>query len=425
VTSKNPEYLHDVLKALNFYAFEENLPEIVGTARFQIRKAREEGRIHSSLLCASSHSKPAKHLLALDIGGTSTKLGLCVRASDGKEKWELLFEKLNEEFNDQNDSENSLKRFARAVAEYAAEQIDRENGYALGLVWSNALKSFHHPLGVNAKVIQRDNYAKSEWFIADLKDGDDIGTPFLEAFAACGIEISSLVVANDVVFTMKALPGAHAGMVASTGVNATLVFDGEIYNGQLGDLLELDARYLSVADRVGEGVAAKNVQEICAGAFLPRLLTSYIMALRDAGVGEFRAPGAELERLGAMKWERFSTIDLDSLIEDPANFDRAHPEIGNIAAISALSREIILRSAKAASLVALMSVENQTADGKDLVIALDSRLAREMGIWREEASRTLVGMTDLSRRISFSLLNGITLNSGTVSVPGLGSAVSL
>ena len=102
---------------------------------------------------------------------------------------------------------------------------------AVSIIWSNAATS--HKLsngisGVTNKVLGIGNgkdYLKNEWFIKNLKNGDDLGLIFLDRCKLRNINLQKLIMGNDTVFVGLASVGASAAGVISTGANMATVFN--------------------------------------------------------------------------------------------------------------------------------------------------------------------------------------------------------
>ena len=79
------------------------------------------------------------------------------------------------------------------------------------------------PNGNSGRVVDRELYSKEEWFIKDVVNGCDLGKFFCEAFQDIGFHLKNFLIANDTPLTMTSAEACDGGMVASTGLNATLV----------------------------------------------------------------------------------------------------------------------------------------------------------------------------------------------------------
>ncbi|MCB0335683.1 MAG: hypothetical protein KDD62_05235, partial [Bdellovibrionales bacterium] len=288
------------LTDVGFYQLRESFDSLIDLATVHTRNAgtQEEPRFEAfpSLIPSREADPDDSRLLAgpkllIDIGGTSTKVGVHFRASDA---WHILFDRKNEFFKEGKNSLSSFTQYAENLGAHICEHLLQQkiavaDCVQLGIVWSNAMTNEYldEQRGVTGKVIQRDQYRKGEWFVEALKDGDDIASMLLEGFRAAGLQFELVLIGNDTCLTMKVIRGAHAGMVASTGLNATVVKTAQelgisesnqriICNGELGGRFYLPEELLGQFDWVSQNERAATVELLTAGRFLPSLFVSYI-----------------------------------------------------------------------------------------------------------------------------------------------------
>ena len=434
------------LRKIRFYAIEESLPALLQRFTFMAERAGDDAvtdkfaRFPSFIPAGSTPPRHPAEIL-IDIGGTSTKVAVR-RLSPGQREptWLVLFESPNDDFQEAGATGTGLLRFARAVAERTEKAMKSAAlapapAWGLGIVWSNAMINRLVPgEGVHGQITSRKNYTKGEWFNADSKDGDSVSVPFCDAFTKVGLRIATVAVANDTPFTMKALVGADGGMVASTGMNATLVSEvgGSlvIHNAEMGTTCRVTPDMLSAGDRVSPGVPCTVIEQLIAGKFLPQTFAGHILALAKAGVVELTGIAQLLEQKGEAAFMHFQTADLSHLVLRPEKFSAAHPELGGLppstmAVLRELSQALILRAAKLAGLIAVSSVANQFSRKSAFTIALDSRLAREIPIFWAELQATVQRSVPSGKSAKLVLVDRLAVPGGALSVPMLGAAHAL
>lgn len=383
--------------------------------------------------------RPRGRSILIDIGGTSTKVGIReVIESTGNAEWRVLFEDHNEDFKGRAVPGNSLERFASAVAERVARYLPEELRnkrveLGLGVIWSNALESFFVPgKGVCGRIAGRANYTKHEWFIDDVSDGDDVSDIFLRSFSQLDIHAHRTIIANDTPLTLKAVRGADAGMVASTGVNATLVIEDSsefrsLYNAEMGTVFKVSSPFLSDGDLVGLGEYASVIEHLIAGRGLPRLFVGNLMKLADSGIIELEDLGKKLKKLHGGAFEIFSAEDLCHLLYNPERFRRASRfdfEIteATVSTLQRLAELLIRRAAKLAGLVAFASISGQLSRKSQFTIALDSRLSRELPLFWNTLRETLDELVPEDKKVTLELVQRVEVPGGVLSVPMLGAA---
>ncbi len=447
--AKPEKSLKKLLNQIGFYKYENSLEELrliaMRMAHLAGRKTTRASFEALPSFIPSEHTKPKNgKTLLIDIGGTSTKVGLRT-VKGGKEAWELLFEKNNNELRGKAGKGSTFERFVKKLA--IAIKSKSSGPISLGLVWSNAVQNIQSVRGVSAIVTQREQYQKNEWFIKDLKDGDDLGRYFEEAFSAAGIDLTSLVISNDTVLTMKALPGAAAGVVASTGLNGSLVKTADelfanndptaiICNGEIGGRFLLPATVLSAADWVLDNSAKKrrrveNIELLVAGKFIPQLFAEHIVILAFLGFMPFKPIAKKLKALGLRRFQAFEARDLEQLVEGEGSTflsTRANLDIPEtaITALTELAHEIIVRAATLCALVCFSTISNQLNNADKFKIALDSRLAREIPLFFLTLSEKLNEMMPDNKKAELLLLKPLLTKKGAaISIPMQGAARAL
>jgi len=436
------------LEKLGFYNVEKQISEISQKIFYTFESlsslAANNIKLFPSLISAEQAQKFQTKSLIIDVGGTSTKVALRLHDQlDSIINWLFLFELPNQELFIAG-PEKAIERFAASLAIKIREKlakliINHMDIKALGIVWSNCLESRAIPLkGIGAVVSERSSYHKHEWFIDGLVDGDDLAQPFLNALKEREINIASLLIANDVPLTMKALPNSCSGLVVSTGLNGTLVYPVKdsgsvarkvIFNAELGTHLMIDKAYLTPVDLSSEGALKESVQSLVAGGFLPALFDRYVVALAELGVSSFKIISPTLKGFPAAGKTLFQTQDLKNLIGAKQLVAKKLGTLSEIPDLiddlAVLSHEIIVRAARLAALLGFASICNQIQDSKELTIALDSRLAREIPIFWEIIKNQLSAFFPASKVAKLILLQPMETEGGQISVPMLGAAAAL
>ena len=447
--------IRDGLKELGFFSVVESLSVLKAQARTMVQLAgTDTNELKFEALASYIPAKRAKYphdsQLVIDIGGTSTKTGIRLCDQSGFEHWHLLFELSNSDLQHDEDSDLPLASFAFHLGEHLIDNLKRigVNYHSIStcaIVWSNAMvnKRLDNNRGITGFVVQREKYNKGEWFIDGLEDGTDLGTLFLDGFARNGLNIKTFIIANDTPLTMKALPEAHGGVVASTGLNGTIVksfkeLDLEdksgstvICNGEMGGRFVLDQSLLSRADLVGTAEPANTIEFLCAGRFVPRLFAAHIIELAAIGCTELRPLSESLLQKGEERWSVFRAKDMGLLLSDPQQFlsRRENPALYTtpvLSALSLLSSEIFVRSARLCSVVAYGTISNRLPDLDKAIVALDSRLAREVPLFKETFTAQLQAIADDEETvITCPLIRPLEVEGGKVSVPMQGAAHAL
>lgn len=225
--------------------------------------------------------------LIIDIGGSHTKAGLVIWREDAPQ-WLTLFDIDNDHFNSPTTDSLPISRYISNLTRLINDRLTEtsfspKNLTAVGIIWSNAIacqrfEENHHVAGVAGLVTgisAQKSYRKGEFFINQLHDGFNLSTAVLSSLAKYNIAPKVFIIGNDTIFTLKATPGAHAGMVASTGANATsLDQQGWIYNTEMGGLLNIPQELLSEGDLFlirERGQKRIALEDLIAGKWLPDL----------------------------------------------------------------------------------------------------------------------------------------------------------
>ena len=243
-------------------------------------------------------TKPVKSntcILTVDVGGTHTKVGLREADSKGRIRWIGLLDVYNDDLNTGESSEPKLARMvhaldARIERRLNERSIPQDAVRGVGVVWSNKVRSrLLDPgadaiSGVTGTVLGVDDgvsYRKGEWFTSELEDGDDLGELLYSAFRDT-FPIEAFVISNDTVFTFKAIDGADAGIVASTGANGTIIPHRDhsppgLCNAESGGTFTIPDELLAPADRLDDGPV--KLEDLVAGMGLGPRFTRYAKSL--------------------------------------------------------------------------------------------------------------------------------------------------
>ena len=247
-------------------------------------------------------------LISVDIGGTHVKVALVKKGKTVKDA-EFLFDLDNKDFKrDIKDDEKIVEVFmdelAKKILGYTKDKDVSLSKFAI--IWSNPVVSKEFIDGDYKSItgivsgISEGLYEKSEWYCktklkegekgVPLKDGDDLGEMFRETFRKRGILVKRLIIGNDTVFTQKALPGAVAGAVLSTGGNAGCAYaDGEICNLECGGVIKVFSDELSKPDKLIHEYQENgelDLQHLCTGYWFSPIFEQYVLAASDNEVAE-------------------------------------------------------------------------------------------------------------------------------------------
>jgi hypothetical protein len=387
--------------------------------------------LSSGIPVNQAHDKlPA--LIIIDIGGSSTKVG--TRVLKDSESWRILMEDPNDSFQVKDLKGGTLEQFADAVASKTEQALNLSGlqaaSWGLGIVWSNAMDNPVVPgFGIDGIVSGREHYSKGEWFCKDVKNGDAVGRVFFEAFRRVGINVSLLLVGNDTPLTMKAVPTASSGMVASTGLNATIVKNSKngpiICNAEMGTTFKVDSSLVGESDFIAPGIKASIIEHLVSGQNLPKLFIAHVMseAKTVAALGEL---AERLRGLGPKAFEMFLAPDLAMCLNLPQDFGRkfslSNKEVEESGRIVA---RLVTRAARLSALLAYASVVEQLDQHSKVEVALDSSLSRGIPLFFSEMKRAVEEITPAGKVITLTLVDRCQVPGGVLSVPMMGAANAL
>ena len=375
-------------------------------------------------------------ILAVDVGGTHIKVGLRTARKDGRLAWQELLDVDNDALNIGGDAVRGLEKMAIQLARLIVTKLEKariskNTIKAVGVVWSNALKNAPLELesarGVTGVVTGSQDgkaYRKGEWWNRDIQDGDDIGQIFIRSFAANGITPRAFVIGNDTIFTAKAIDQADAGMVASTGANATIIPAGQqmLCNSESGGNFEIPVHMLNLPPI--DGQPAVKLEDIMAGKNMPMLLAEYIVQAGKQGTAEFSRLGDSIIEKKKSGKPAFSSEDVSMLLQ--GNFEEflknrdlpCYPA-ETLAALKRYAERLISISGRMAAAMAYLSILNQLPEKSSFTLALDSSQARYQTGYFESmkaALKTLLGPK--GKQLNIQLLEP----EGEISVPMMGVA---
>ncbi len=375
------------------------------------------------------------NVLVIDIGGTHTKAGVVEHLRPGERSWCVLFDRENDYF-DVGNATLPLHRYSASLANQLAISLQHE-GIPLnridgiGIIWSNGLsaKRFENkpgnPRGTTALVTGAGGesaYRKGEFFVKGLTDGIDLGEIFLKDMYSVGLTPKAFIIGNDTVFTLKAIPNADAGLVASTGANATDVDEtGEIFNTEIGGWCRIPDSLLSKGDLIllqEEGKKDIKLEDLIAGKCLPRVFEGHVIALAKAGMTclNHSAEIFERETQGTVKSHHVS-----GLLKHEAELHEilCNDELQHI--YEKLARRLARRSGMLCAGLAYFSLYNQLQRKDHVVVSMDSSQARHMAGYYERMQDTLTKLVGPDKTAEAVLL----VPEGMITVPmrGLAEAV--
>jgi hypothetical protein len=226
----------------------------------------------------------------IDIGGTQTKVGY----QNGLGEIRSVFDHANTWFENKASFEGPpLEQFISVlISEIRRALPQLTPTCCIGLIWSNQVQCVpihrRDTLGVSGIVrgTKTGGYRKGEWFLREVRDGDDVGALFLRTLSRFGWTPSVFLLGNDTIFTLFAISHATAGVVMSSGGNCTVIGDegrekGHIINTELGGHLKLPEHLLSDGDRACatfRGVSSLALEELCAGTWFPHIVYAHVCA---------------------------------------------------------------------------------------------------------------------------------------------------
>lgn len=385
-------------------------------------------------------SKPtiSHQIILLDMGGTHTK----VATKNAQGEWSLLFDHLNDWFEPRRDpSLPLLQGFFRVLVQELVSSLPSLNTEGLplriGVIWSNQIKTQRFSTGSTRGVTgivhgyQSGGYRKGEWFLKGLRNGDDVGALLLAEFRHGGVSPEVMVLGNDTLFTLFAVPGAHAGVVMSSGGNCTLVGTSkqdkeELFNSELGGMFMLPDSILSEGDKEfakSRGLSLISLEELSAGNWFPTMVAANVVAGSKLPEGEALRPIAFALTNNSLSINNRGLCDL---LAGSASIFESFPS-ASIEALRSLTSSLVTRAAILAGIMTYLSVVTQLRAGeKKALISLDSSMGRYFPSYFDTMKRCIARITPVGHEVETVLVNPIELpNGGDISVPLQGAALLL
>lgn len=367
--------------------------------------------------------------IIIDIGGSSTKAALSVKTKKTSQ-WVPLFYLQNIEL--QLISGKTFDDFCEILAKIIVQKIDNsllKHKINLGIIWSNSIKNFllKNNQGIGGEVFKKDKYLKNEWFIASLKEKQDLSSSFLSAFKKAGFKIGKFIITNDTPATLLAhVPenqSVLAGMVLSTGINITILEKNStskfnICNSEIGTSLKINHIMANKADHINKQ-PIQTVGQFCRGLSLPKLFETYIFEAAKAVTSLVKLNGFIQQSTEQVITNR----DIDNLVNYKNKFcvnSKINDFMNNdqtLKDLQALATYFISRSAMISSCVAYGSVCNILSTYKNPVISLDSRLCRESKFYWQCLQKEL---TQIDQNIQLALIEPVKIDNYEISVPIIG-----
>ena len=379
--------------------------------------------------------------LAVDIGGTHTKVALVQFQPGSQPIWRLLFDHENSRFLSEKRAGLPLEKFAESLSNKIRESLVKNSLphnliRSVSLVWSNQIEA--RPLlrertrGVTGWItgIAVGTYRKNEWFITGLDDGYDLGTLFLNSLHEVLITPEIFLLGNDTVFTLTAFPGSHSGVVASSGGNCTHVGVSEaerdlIFNTEIGSLYKIPECYLSEGELALQSKSGNSIalEDLLSGKWLPVLLEENIITSVANGESNLATLASALQE----KLVSIDTRDMREIIMGSPLRAELIPYLNHIGVterVSDLASLVVKRGGVATAALAYFSLFNQINEGRrEFIVSLDSAMARYLPGFFSTLEATLQKLFE-KRKISgrIELMKPHALSDGReISVPLIGA----
>jgi hypothetical protein len=384
-------------------------------------------------------TQPSPHLgILFDIGGTHTKVA--ARTPSGE--WALLFDHLNDWFQPRRDTTLSpLRGFFRVIIEELLSSLPtlktQKMPLRIAVIWSNQIETKRFAAGSTSGVtgvvhgFQNGSYRKGEWFLKEISNGDDLGALLLAELAHAGLSPERLVIGNDTIFTLFAVPGAHSGVVVSSGGNCTLVGTDdsdrdELYNSELGALFSLPHSALSLGDKAfakSREVLTLSLEELSAGNWFPQMLSAHVITAAKLPAGVALSPIAKAIESNEL---RITNAALCRLIESDSDIFNSFTDDSRMY-LRALTISLVRRAAMLAGIMTYLSVVNQLKAGlPSASVSLDSSMSRYFPGYFDHLKECVASITPRGREVRVSLVHPIQLaGGGDISVPLQGAALAL
>jgi len=431
--------IRQALEEIGFFSLEKNYDQFIEQGINYLLRPSVDGGFLEDSSCLNINTPTLKHnakVLVIDIGGTHTKVGLASYKLDNPTDWQVLFDYDNNFFDFQS-PDLPIVRFTKSLSNQLKKslndkKVDPAEIAAVGIIWSNALTvtrlpedSF--PRGTSALITgysEGSAYRKGEFFTQELYDGFDLGSVFLAAMKNADINPKVFIIGNDTVFTLKACPNADAGMVASTGANATDIDEaGIIYNTEMGGIYDIRPEWLSSGDTAVQKLedAQSNVrlEDLMAGKWLPRLFESHVVALFEHGITSLQNAARYFSKNvnGILKGS-----DLEKLLNnETANIFNVPECQSCLEELRELAAQLARRAGLVAAGMAYFSLYHQLQRKDTVILSLDSSQARHLNGYLEALETQLSKQLPAGKKIDVKLQHP----DGVIAVPMRGLAGAL
>lgn len=429
------------------------LEDALGKAGVYAEKlARNAGQEQGCMLqesgveAASANPTPGTVVYVVDCGGTKTTISQrIVGATSDDVSWSIVKSGRNAEFDVGDSATRPINRYLHNCFAQIKSANAGSNEVSLALTWSNGLKVAPAPVGVagvGALVdgVGAGSYRKGEPFTKGLYDGFDLGAAVAEAAAAHGLNLKTLVIANDTIYTANAHPGCDAGVICSTGANGTIIIPDSqgrrmLFNAESGGKFFVASEWLADCERdwarahgrdvciedlsaglesatTGLGVGrllSLHAKHLAGQRGLMKVLAPVEKVIDDNGLGVF--DGRAVTLLANGEFKAFKAIK-----ECFSQFDQAQLNV-----LQSIAANLERRAGLAAALLSYVSIaRNVSSTPRAFTVALDSRIADGSAIFRAALEE---GLQQLLQG------NAVTVQykktQGGITVPTQGGASSL
>lgn len=348
-------------------------------------------------------------VVIVDIGGTNIRITWI----HGKS-----IKNINQKIDDFcSDIESTPEAAMKKICKLISELDPEKKATRFAVIYSFPQDNYLTENGIGASVLGSDVIQKRVPFLGKGTDGirlDEVVNPEL---TNSGFKVELLVISNDTNFTRYAVRNADTAVIISSGANALLPwFEGAPRNGEIGAFIEIPERYQSkytlelARNRKASGGGICSFESVIAGNLLPFELADHLRVLIpkvsrfqsrafiDWVAGYAQASGTELIfALADEKWDEVRRIDEEL-------FKILSPSIGGknglAVQLSLLCEALRTRSAGfGAAMITLASEKLLRETDGEVVVALDSSLARASGIFKWELEEYLKSLTGNRVRI--------------------------
>lgn len=437
----NPTALiQEGLREIGFYRLCDEPAQLLPLIKSMAERA--DGRVEDDrfvlvpfAFASQRQPRGSRTALVIDIGGTRTRAAIHANGFG----WQCLLDARYAASSLRNGevlTAGHYREFCVRLAKRLVRGITRAGLSLSGqvdcaVVWSNYIENIRTPYGYDGAVRRTGAfYNKGERFLQDLQDGDLVGRPVLEALAAQGIEAGALLVCNDVPLVMLAGEEADGGMIASTGVNGTLLRRESaqvrlICNAEMGRVI-VPTDLLSAADGIlppyRNRTAPTRLGQMIGGRYLPFVLGAHLVALSESA-GWFKRLRPLLQ---SSEHALFPMELMAAVAADPRAAEAFPLQPREAALLSALVSEVLRRAGGYGAYLCYGSVVPQFAEKKGFKIAVESSLARHFPVFESALRRRFAELMRVHEKDgALQLILPFCTASGEISVPMMGAVKAL